>query len=277
MNESQSAALKRIESDAEAGRCIAKLAAAGCDSAWILDVLALLPIGREFVRAWRDIAGKGRRKLKRTLLTIREAIHEIARVRDGLPLQVSVVFHRHPSVPLLDHAQNLGAENLPWLLSEYCWLLRLLDRLAGKGRAEIVEENPIVQLQRVMSTLWAKGKEFASLEPTDDPGVFICTLRDGTVRRIRDKPPPPPPRPRPWPEFQDLAQWALVLHVKKATGRFHDSEVSYLIGCALDKPEYDENAHRVWRHENSERLDASVKALGVLPGTRHLFGSLLKT
>jgi hypothetical protein len=63
-----------------------------------------------------------------------------------------------------------------------------------------------------------------------------------------------------------FARYLISAYVKKATGTFHDAEVSTLIGAALDSV-YDETAHRMWRSRNYERLDKELSGLaGLLVG-----------
>jgi hypothetical protein len=52
----------------------------------------------------------------------------------------------------------------------------------------------------------------------------------------------------------EIAKFALAAAVNSATGRFYDREVSALTGAALQKSDYDETAHRVWRIRNFDRL-----------------------
>ncbi len=44
----------------------------------------------------------------------------------------------------------------------------------------------------------------------------------------------------------------LVACVEKETGNWHDEFVSALIAAVTDKPLYDADAHRQWRHENKD-------------------------
>ncbi len=57
-----------------------------------------------------------------------------------------------------------------------------------------------------------------------------------------------------------LAKYLLSAYVHRATGRFHDKEVSALIGAALDFT-YDETTHRVWRKRNYKRIDRNLSKL----------------
>ena len=49
------------------------------------------------------------------------------------------------------------------------------------------------------------------------------------------------------------AKAMLVAHVKEATGRWHDAEVSALIAAATGNP-YDADTHRQWRRENEKLI-----------------------
>ena len=271
----------QINSDRYARDCLTKLSQAGCDAAWITQALALLPIADDFVRAWRKISGRGSRKLKKSLDLIGKASHEIFRIGQGLPIEIAVLLYRHPSVPMLDHAQNLGAENLPWLLGEYSSLLSFLDRLAGQGRPAARIESPG---ERMLQVKWKwRGPPIETIEIAEKPASdgntrFKITMRDGRVRHVKDKPSKPPVRPYDWPEFPDLVQWAIVEHVQQKTGKYFDAEISYLIAVVMKKPDYsyDETAHRVWRLRNKKRLQKTFKSIGLLPGTQAVFGDILK-
>jgi hypothetical protein len=54
-----------------------------------------------------------------------------------------------------------------------------------------------------------------------------------------------------------LAKYLFSAYVYRATGRFHDSEVSDLIGSALSIT-YDETAHGEWRKRNYRRIDKKL-------------------
>lgn len=271
----------QINSDRHARDCLTKLSRTGCDAAWITQALAILPIADEFVQVWRKISGRGSRKLKKSLDLIGKAMHEIFRIRQGLPIEIAVLFYRHPSVPMLDHAQDLGAENLPWLLGEYRSLLLLLDKLAGQGHPEVHIESPE---DRMLQVMWKRrGQPIDSIEiaekPASDGNVrFKITMRDGRVRHVKDKPSKLPAHPYDWPEFPDLIKWAIVEHVQQKTGKYCDAEISYLIAVVMKKPDYnyDETVHRVWRQRNKKRLQTSFKSIGLLPGTQAFFGHILK-
>jgi hypothetical protein len=51
----------------------------------------------------------------------------------------------------------------------------------------------------------------------------------------------------------------LIAYVKVATSRFCDKEVSALISAILDRPDYDEQAHRQWRAEHRGLISQSEK------------------
>lgn len=52
----------------------------------------------------------------------------------------------------------------------------------------------------------------------------------------------------------ELAKYLLAGYVQRATGSFHDRNVSGLIGETLGPADYDEVALRMWRYRNYERL-----------------------
>jgi hypothetical protein len=60
-----------------------------------------------------------------------------------------------------------------------------------------------------------------------------------------------------------LSKYLISAYVKRATGSFHDVEVSTLVGAALTIV-YDETAHRMWRSRNYERLDKELSWLAEL-------------
>ena len=43
-----------------------------------------------------------------------------------------------------------------------------------------------------------------------------------------------------------------MAYVKETSDDWHDEEVSALIAAVMDKPSYDADAHRQWRHENKD-------------------------
>ncbi len=61
-------------------------------------------------------------------------------------------------------------------------------------------------------------------------------------------------------DLDEFSNYLLTAIVKAITARFHDREVSSLLGAFRDADAYDETAHRMWRHRNFERLDAYLKS-----------------
>jgi hypothetical protein len=55
----------------------------------------------------------------------------------------------------------------------------------------------------------------------------------------------------------EVAKYSLAGLVKRVSGKFHDREVSALVGAALGDFDYDETAHRVWRIRSYGRLEQS--------------------
>jgi hypothetical protein len=70
----------------------------------------------------------------------------------------------------------------------------------------------------------------------------------------------------------EVTKYALAGLVKSKTGKFHDREVSALTGAALQKFDYDETAHRVWRIRTYKRLD---KSFPIAPRFLHAFDDVL--
>ncbi len=273
----------RINSDRHARDCLTKLSRAGCDAVWITQALAILPIADEFVQAWQKISGRGSRKLKKSLDIIGKAVHEIFRIGQDLPLEIAQIFYRHPTVPMLDHSQGIGAENLPWLLGEYRQLLQLLDRLAGQGHPESNCEPIKNRMFNVMRKLRDHAEAVHTIEvaeklASDGNFRFKITMRDGRIRFVKDKPPLPPAHPYAWPKFPDLIKWAIVDHVKQKTGKYFDAEISFLIAVVMEIQDYkyDESVHRVWRRRNQNRLQKTFQFIGLLPGIQPVFGHILK-
>ena len=56
-----------------------------------------------------------------------------------------------------------------------------------------------------------------------------------------------------------LAKYLFSAYVVRATTRFHDAEVSALIGATLGTF-YDETAHRMWRKRNYKRIDKNFSS-----------------
>lgn len=64
---------------------------------------------------------------------------------------------------------------------------------------------------------------------------------------------------------ESLPRYLISAYVKRATGTFHDREVSALIGSALRTTTYyDEPAHRMWRSRNYEQLEKGFSSLADL-------------
>jgi hypothetical protein len=60
-----------------------------------------------------------------------------------------------------------------------------------------------------------------------------------------------------------FAKYLISAYVYRATGGFHDVEVSSLLGAAMGVF-YDETAHRMWRNRNYRRLDKSLGSVADL-------------
>jgi hypothetical protein len=58
-----------------------------------------------------------------------------------------------------------------------------------------------------------------------------------------------------------VPKYLISAYVKRATGDFHDAQVSALIGSALGREIYDETAHRMWRSRNYEQLEKEYSSL----------------
>jgi hypothetical protein len=59
----------------------------------------------------------------------------------------------------------------------------------------------------------------------------------------------------------ELLKYILSGYVNRATGRFHDKNVSGLIAETSGPLEYNEFAHRMWRSRNYERLEKHLSGL----------------
>jgi hypothetical protein len=64
---------------------------------------------------------------------------------------------------------------------------------------------------------------------------------------------------------ETVSKYLISGYVNRATGKFHDPEVSALIGSALETGTYDETAHRMWRSRNYEQLETGFHKLAELP------------
>jgi hypothetical protein len=54
--------------------------------------------------------------------------------------------------------------------------------------------------------------------------------------------------------LQEFVKFVLTDYVKDATGRFRDRNVSGLLAEVVGSPDYNEVAHRMWRHRNFPRM-----------------------
>ena len=53
----------------------------------------------------------------------------------------------------------------------------------------------------------------------------------------------------------ELSKYLLTSYVRQMTGRFHDRSVSGLIGEVVGPQDYSEEAHRMWRNRNYDRIE----------------------
>jgi hypothetical protein len=63
---------------------------------------------------------------------------------------------------------------------------------------------------------------------------------------------------------EEIAKFTLAGTVRRLTGKYHDRDVSAIIAAVKDDPNYDENAHRVWRIRTYPRLDRKIFHLPML-------------
>jgi hypothetical protein len=70
----------------------------------------------------------------------------------------------------------------------------------------------------------------------------------------------------------EIAKYTFASVVRRTTGKFHDREVSGIMGAILNKDDYDETAHRVWRIRTLRRLD---KTCSFIPTLLHALNSAL--
>jgi len=61
-----------------------------------------------------------------------------------------------------------------------------------------------------------------------------------------------------------IPKYLISAYVKRATGDFHDAQVSALIGSALGTGTCDETAHRMWRSRNYAQLEQEYSSLADL-------------
>lgn len=59
----------------------------------------------------------------------------------------------------------------------------------------------------------------------------------------------------------EVSKYILSSYAKQTTGRFHDQNVSGLIGEIANSPEYNEVAHRMWRSRNYGRLEKQFSGI----------------
>jgi hypothetical protein len=71
---------------------------------------------------------------------------------------------------------------------------------------------------------------------------------------------------------QEISKYTLASAVHRITSKYHDREVSGIVGALLDEPDYDENKHRVWRIRTYPRLNRTAY---VLPTMLHAFNMVL--
>jgi hypothetical protein len=69
--------------------------------------------------------------------------------------------------------------------------------------------------------------------------------------------------------FPEIARYLLVGYVWRATGTFHDRNVSGILGAVVGPVDYNEVAQRMWRYRNYERLE---QHLSVLADMLHCLG-----
>jgi hypothetical protein len=62
----------------------------------------------------------------------------------------------------------------------------------------------------------------------------------------------------------EFSKFLLTDYVKATTGRFRDRNVSALLGETTRQPDYNEVAHRMWRHRNFARMKSHYSRLGEL-------------
>ncbi len=69
---------------------------------------------------------------------------------------------------------------------------------------------------------------------------------------------------------EEVAKYSFAASVKLITGKYHDREVSAIMGVILGKRDYDETAHRVWRTRTVRRLNPTCS---FFPTLIHAFNS----
>lgn len=71
--------------------------------------------------------------------------------------------------------------------------------------------------------------------------------------------------------FLEIAKYTLASSVYRITGKYHDREVSGIVGVMIGDPDLDETAYRVWRIRTIPRLNRSI---AILPTHLHAFNSV---
>ena len=149
----------------------------------------------------------------------------------------------------------------------------LLGSLADVHIADLRESMDVDDLEALREELISPSdsalKTFAS-SYVADPSIVIHSLRvyESALNAFQ-----PSSEDTSATSSDMLAKYLFSAYVHRATGRFHDSEVSSLIGAALDVI-YDETAHRMWRNRNYERID---KGLGFVAEILTDFGKVSAT
>jgi hypothetical protein len=62
----------------------------------------------------------------------------------------------------------------------------------------------------------------------------------------------------------EICKYVLASYVKRSTGRFHDRNVSALIGALTQSSDFNEVAQRMWRSRNYNRLDKHFSSIAAL-------------
>jgi hypothetical protein len=63
---------------------------------------------------------------------------------------------------------------------------------------------------------------------------------------------------------QEIAKFTLASAVHRITGKYHDREVSAIVGAIRNDQNYDETSHRVWRIRTLPRLNRTVSPLPII-------------
>jgi hypothetical protein len=59
----------------------------------------------------------------------------------------------------------------------------------------------------------------------------------------------------------ELSKYLLASYVKRATGRFHDKNVSGILAAVVGPSEHNDVAQRMWRHRNYSRIDKHLSSV----------------